>query len=1505
MSCLIMTPKIRELAKKFPKENEDAILNLVGMWQEKNNKSPEDIPLGSELNAFIQELRKPKEQKGINKTEDRTETTETQENKAAEIGTTISVRTIQEVNLLFDPQVRRDRVTLISRLFSNEIDILLEEEKKKLSAMIESAKTQQEKDELNEQLENLNRISIIKKVKPKGIFDRVYSMFSRYVNLTEEDRIQQELDKINSKKGAEKYTDEQKKEAAKKKATYKLREYKKLVDDPSVFAALTEEAGTLLVFTEGIKIDPNYSDVSDVNFKEVDPEGKSDNDPNDADWEQETAYKDGWMTNFREVSSHESLSQEVRKAIMKVPKLGYNGKVERDDLGFPRYLDANYVHAALIDGLRFMINSDDMIPLLQDMAKNKTWVKQIINLLQKDEKLFSQFYQDFKKDFINYWIQKMKPLPDGTFKIETVSINKPEGIYYLLDAWRDNYESGTPLDDDSVYNEGGSINIENAKKGLKIVENLNNEFNKVKTTEERLKLLERDDIWNSLIKTLHMIGINPNPSILEKALNNIHTVPGIQFTDPIMLLIPQLNIIYRGIIKGEIKDELDSEGNIVRKGDLINTFGSAYNSIALMLAEVTDDAIESSVRENGKSYYSHVTPSYLGKLIKNLKNVRNNKERFLKFLEDEFKKSDWFYDKDTNTWLNTWLRLLEESDEFREGLNHKVVLNSNKKEYSEWDELDYTIALLAEYWAEPESSKSSVNYAWYHVPILSDAPSAEFIRFRKYTTGDILDSEGNIRTYDDVILDEMVNTVLQEYNRIMKIRERSRKYQNGDTSIEPIANYDITYKDGKINNIGGAEFKFFPTLNTIKYDNGETFIERIGRIKKEGTGEDLREMIRGTLYAMMENEFEKTFKEWVNIGLLDELPNGKYKHLSWKIQSGQSKQNAFTIKAMNKAKVLLGNLFNTEMELLLKDLENNRYINDVEASELLEQIKVLLFDKANRKEIDMKDAESVSKSLFIRNNAKDALREYFWNSKLATSQIIELTTTDLAFYKNIEDFQKRFKEIHSPSLRLNTKATYKGELVGREFEKTIYIRDNIVESASLEDIKKVLDNNRELSEIDKDYILSQFKKVNVADAQAYRSLSSYRAVLVMSGQWTDEMEQAYKNLKEGTWNIKDFSIIWQTKKPFVYTQVFKDSGIEGSTPIKVPVQHKNSEFLLLAMYDAMSNSLGKSHKLRAINKFMEKYNIDVVQFESTTKVGGQGIIDLNGLDIEEEIIKKLEKDTGLGSNNENPNVVHTIPYEDYGIQTPTPEHGIDATQLIGTQIRKLITADISDDAIIEVDGRKKTKKEWLDLYNEITTENILQSFLEVKKLFKDKKEIEKALLDEVRSNPRYGVEMRRACTLDEDGNFNIPLFDPIQSQMVQTLLNSIIRNRITKQKIRGGALIQVSDYGMTDELQIVWEGEGENKRIEYLECYMPAYSRKFYEPLMDPKTHQLDVNKLPEGLRRLIGYRVPTEDKYSMVPLRIKGFLPQQNGSAIMLPAEITTLSGSDFDKLNVEVKLC
>ena len=1482
MSCSIITPEIRELAKKFPNETEESINNLVGLWRDTYHKTMEDYPLGSELNKFIGEIR----------SEEAAQQLDEALSNSFDTPRITSVEVQQKVDLLFDPKTRRDRVTLIARFFSNEIDSALDEAVNSLRRRIEEV-SGTEKEQLQSELNSLDRFEIIRKLTPKGIFSRIANIFNSYVQDTEENRIQQELNVINSMKGADKFSDEQKLEAAKKKAAYKYQEYMKIVDDPNVFKALAEEASTLLVMTEGIRIDPNYIAPADANLNSDDPEGNSELDNNAEDWKQEEVYKDGWMTNFRQVSSHDSLSQAVRKVIRQVPKLDYRGKYEKDDLGFVRYLDADYVHAVFIDKLRNMITSDDMIPLMEDLQRIKPWVKQITKLIQSDETLYSQFYQDFRKDFMPYWIQKKKLLPDGTFKMETIAINKPEGVYYLLDAWRDNYENGIQLDDDSVYEKNGEINKDNAAKGLQWTESLNNMFQNL-DTESRLQLLEKGEVWNTIMKLLHMLGIDANPSVLKTALTDIKTAPGITFTDPIMLLLPQLNIIFSGIQKGEIKSETREDGT-EKRGDLINTFGSAYNMIASMMAEVTEDAIESSVRENDKSYYSHVTPNYLGKLIKNLKNVMNDKARFEQFMQTEFKNYEWFF-KD-GYWRNDWLRQLAESEDIRRGLSHKVVLNSDKVDYTNWDDLDYTLALLTEYWGDPDSAKSSVKYAWYHVPILSDSPSAEFIRFRKYTTGDILDENGRKRTYDDVILDKLEDLVNQEYDRIMLVRERADAYQNGDRRVEPIANYDISYnEDGSLKSLGGAEFKFIPALNNIKYENGESFLDRLGRLKTKGTGAELREFLRTTLNDIMDEGFEQTFRDWQRVGLLDELENGKYKYLPF---DGQSKQNTITAKALIKAKEALGSLWNTNMELMLKSYNNNTAFSTKEAKDLMEQIKALLLDKVTRGEMDLKESQVISRSLFVKNNAKEALREYYWNSKLATSQIIQITTTDLAFYKDLEDFQKRYKEVHAPALRLNTKATYKGERIGRDWERTIYLKDDEIISDAIEDIKTVLDERvkkGEMTSLDKDYIVNKFKKVNVADAQAYRSLSSYRAMLGMSGQWTDDMEQAYNNFMNGNWDIKDFNIIWQTKKPYVYTQVNSDSGVEGHTGIKTPVQHKNSEFLLLAMHELVAGPLGRSGKLKAINKFMEDNQIDVVQFESTTKVGKQGVIDLNDVNTEADVIQRLKYATGIRIGVENPNVVHKVSYEDYGIQTATPEHAIDAIQLVGTQIRKLITADISDDTIIEVNGKRMTKKEWLDLYNAINTENILQAFAEVDKIFEDPKEVEKILLEELRGNQRYGMDMMRACTLDENGNFNIPFFDPVQSQRVQTLLNSVIKSRITKQKIRGGALIQVSDYGLTDDLKIVFEGEGVNKRIKYLECYMPAYSREFYEPLMDPETHQLDVTKLPEDLRKLIGYRVPTEDKYSMAPLYIKGFLPQQNGSSIMLPAEITTLSGSDFD---------
>lgn len=1438
-----------------------------------------------------------------------------------------------KVNMNYLPEMRRDRVNLIARLFSQEVDTILTEYEEGLKRRLENdenaiaeeriaAKKRNEslyarinnargaeKEALRAELETLDRWDVINKVTPGGIFQRILdTVFKAYINGSMEDRIQAELDEINSKKGADKYSNEEKLAAAQRRAIYVTDAYQKIIDN---FKPLAEEAATQLLFTEGIRVDPNYMQTKEANLNDDTPEGDSYLDEQASEFSQEESVKDGWMSEARQVSSYDSLSQAVRKAISRVPRLNSKGKYDKDDLGFLRYLDANYVHATLMDKLRGMITSDDMIPLLVELSKTKPWVRQIIILLQKDEQMFSKFYQDFRKDFLNYWIQKTKVASDGKVITQTISVNRPEGTGYLLDAWRDNYESGYQLDDDSIYNKDRTINVENAEKGLKWTRTLENKFSN-KDKGERAELLEQDNIWKTIQKLLNMIGIDSSDIVLKNALTNEREPKQGKVTPPITVLLNQLDIIFEKISK---------KGGLTEGKDLINDFSGVYGTIARLLSNVTEDAIESSISQTidgkVKTYYGHTNPCYLVKLVEQLKNENGDEQRFKEFIDKEYGRYEWFY-KD-GRWRNGWLNEIIKDPKVREGLAHKVVLSADGKSYSNWDDIDYTLVLLNEYWAEPNNSQ----WAWYHVPILSDSTSAEFIRFKKFVDGTEYGEEGEL-TYQESILNRLVDLVNQEYDRIMLVIERN------ELGVSPIANFDIQRdKKGEVVSIGGAEFKFIPAFNDLRYENGKTFLQKLGEMSKSASGEDLQNFIKEALHQVIEDDFEATYREWADVGLLEELGDGRYKYLPYQ---SQSERNSRTAKTLNMVKEKLGSQWTREMEDLLSAYFNNEIVDDRTADRLFLQMKELLASQT----LSAKEKDSVERYLKVKNNAKEALRNYYWNSLYASSQIIELTTTDLAYYSNFIEFQKRNKQIHSPALRINTKATYRGERVGRENERTIYLKDEIITSGAIEEIKAIFDERvkrNEMTATDRDSILDKFKEVNVADAQAYRSLDSYRAVKIMSGDWTDEMERAYNNFSNGEWSMADFDIIWQPIKPFLYTQTNVNSRVEGHTDLKVPVQHKNSEFPLLAMYGLIAGPLGKSGKLKAINKFMHDHNIDVVQFESAVKVGKQGLIDLNGLEDEKSVMDKLLNDTGIGRGEENPDVVHTVSYEDWGISTATPEHSIDVIDSIKTQIRKLITADMPDDPNfrIEVNGRKMTKQEWLNLYDAITVENLLQAFIGTNNIFKSKKEIEKILQEELRGNPRYGMNMIKACTLDENGEFTMPFYDP----KLQSVLFSIIKSRITKQKMRGGSLIQVSAHGRTEDLHIVFKDKDGNSlsweiykkqhpkasrkeyedfvnetrskgdlAVQYFECYMPAYTREFFEPLMDPETHVLDINKkgpdgkpvFPEELRKLIGTRVPTEDKYSMAPLYIKGFLPQQNGSSIMLPAEITTIAGSDFD---------
>lgn len=1259
------------------------------------------------------------------------------------------------------PIERKHRVERITRMFSSIVNSKLKDKLTSYNDKIQAETNPKVKNDLLFGRKKITRFSVIKSEGVQSIMMEVRKAFQVYADAPLEAKIAIEKKPIKDalinrqkKKG---YSIDE--EAIDRKATIMAKAvverkdaaFKNVLNN---FQVLAEEALGNLALTEGISVNLNSNFVLNTqeNSDTFNEDGKQ---TNQGDvFEKEESLKDGWMTDVRQVATFDSLTARVRQAIGNMVRYDSTGNVDRDDLGDNIYLNAGYVHSELIQALRNMISAEDMIPMLEQLSKKKVWVKQIINELNNDNQLFTEFYRAYRKDYVNYFIQKVSTNSDTSTSTKVMSINGAEGTSHYFDEWRDNYEYGNVLTTDSIYDKNGDIQLKNAKVGLDLVNELLDIFEDRETIAENLT----DENIARIKKAMNMLGASVDSETLENALK--FNLDNKAFKPAVNVLLSNLRTIYYDLNKG---NEKVKDGEYI---DLLNIHGTAFNNIAEVINKVDEDTIESSVRQGDKTIYAHINPSYVTTLIKKLQ-----REDTYKQVLDDYRVCNWF--NKNGKWRNSILEEIENNAEVRSNLKHVVLLQYNRKEYNAWTDLDATLALYNMYMTGAADRSGSETYGYYQVPMLSDAQSAEFIKFKRYKKG-----------YEEKLLDKFKDLVYQEIDRINLVKERATT----DNHIDPIANFDMNGKK-----MGGAEFKFFPELNQ-KGQSGKTFLQAIDEAKQISMDE-VDNLIKNTIKSIMDSRFKEAIQHYKDIGLYDRIgteKNARFKHV-----------NVYSEEGMN-----------------------------------------------------------------------DRMREWFWNSTYFTSQFIELTTTDLAYYKNLEDFQKRNKQDHAPAERLNTLATWNGKPVlvnndgsRRTTRRVIYLKDNILPANSMDSINEILearvkDKNDAFTAYDKAAIMSIFNKVNVADAQAYNTLPSFRSTQIMAGMWSDAEETAYNNIMNNKWTASDFLVLWNTRKPYLYTQKNQPDGMGGI--MKVPTQHKNSEFLLLT--GAMFGQILHSSKLQALNDFMVKNNIDSAMFESAVKDGLQGTINLNDATNYASTIAVLENITRL-NGKENPNVVHEFDYNDYGIQTSTPEHGIDKVQLVGTQIRRLISSDMNPNRDpnfkLKYKDREFTQEEWMNYFNAINTANIQEAFKEVSDKFNDIHEVEKELIREVRSNPRYGTDLIRALTLDENGNFNIPLIDPSQTLRIQALLNSILKNRVTKQKINGGALIQASPFGLDEskQPQIVYNEDGS---IKYFEAYLPCPTEELYNALLDPNTHELDINKkdskgnyiVPEKYREVIGYRV-------------------------------------------------
>lgn len=1163
----------------------------------------------------------------------------------------------------------------------------------------------------------------------------------------------------------------------------------------------------------------------------------------------EEKEREYWQLGQRQISARASLSIEIKRAFEKLPVVDSEGNYIMDSYGYGlmTFVDSGEAINKILDWVKDCTSIEEMETTLQDMSASNPWLNNILEKI-KEEPFRSMFYQNFRKQFTKYSIVTVGKDSKGNRTYDVHIINTKEASSAILSDIITAYNSGAMKNIIIPLKGGldgkGQIN-ENSVKSLKelSLKTLNRLQEAHK--EGRLKSVISKEIPN-VVKILNTLGIPTDTKVLSETFAKDYRRKNMPITNSFKIL-SEVNYLLDTLLKN--KDSM--EYNPVEKGTEGNIYGN-YRNIVKILSDYIQDSIESSTYENGKMYYSFVTPSYMGKLVSNLKDSINDPNKFGNFMQSEYGRYRFF--KDGDDWKNVWLEQLNNSSEARQRLDYKAQLSYDKTGYTDLSELGYTLSLIQEYFYDKKGK-----LAWYRLPILANKPSSEFIRFTRYSG----------KTYKRYIRNGLKKVFDQELMRIKTVLERSINHDISKIGVKEKITFDLKdsmvtkglankirkgiltiddfVKNGNLVFHGsGAEFKFLDALNNElinKTELGQMIVDKIN-------GKDVDEELFNTMFdeaidSYMDIVVSNQQKEWEDLGLYN-----------------------FETKEVERKNKETG-----KMETIKET--SFKYLNNLGKT---------------RKEID------------------SALEEYIWNDMFATINIIELTATDLAYYKNVEDFQKRYAQVHSPAMRLNISARdYNGKLYSADgYERTIYLRDSIDKSDIAANVKKAFDDKiAQLSGIEKqhmkmmrDLIVKEFDDINVADAQGYFSPTSYRKKMGMMGKWTPEMEEAYSRIRNGNYNVNDLGVVWQPLKPFVYSQIPKSSGATSMSELKVPVQNKNSEYMLF-LADAIMRGDKQKNKLIAIFDFMEDsaydgrvskdgrvikegtYNglgIDTVQFESAVNSGSMGAIDINDLNTYDEIKQALNEavyynaDKSETSDNAmdryNDQFVHTISFEDYGIQQEVPAHLVDHQQLMGSQMRILSISDITPNTDFEVDGEVLKDSKLKEEYQQLIAKNIRESYNDLIKEFKLKgtrkqrnEALSRLLTKTILEDQRYGSDLLRACSLDENGEFIVPPNDPIQSIRVQQLLNSIIKTRINKQKVKGGPVVQASAFGLSEDLHIVFDDKNPGK-VKYFECYMPIPSEELEKALTKPDGPLMDIDEaeragiITEEMRKAIGYRI-------------------------------------------------
>lgn len=556
------------------------------------------------------------------------------------------------------------------------------------------------------------------------------------------------------------------------------------------------------------------------------------------------------------------------------------------------------------------------------------------------------------------------------------------------------------------------------------------------------------------------------------------------------------------------------------------------------------------------------------------------------------------------------------------------------------------------------------------------------------------------------------------------------------------------------------------------------------------------------------------------------------------------------------------------------------------------------------------------------------ISEMVLNYEIQYANLNDMFFGDEAFYKDSRDTIKRNKEYQAGGLSYAAYNLYNKDFVLNDGIKIgnkiipitstfkyITLEDVQSTGSTLSDIKKQL-KEAGVSKESAAFILKQFSKnrSEVTNAQSFITLDEFVRRIYLRGEYDnykDVIEALYDESKpiEGA-ILEDISKFVQVQKNFYY-----DLEIEGG--LVNPIQIKNAEFVLIPRF------LGNT-ELGALAKMMNDNGISQVNFTTTEKATTSKVLKL--WDSEGNFPRKEEELASFSSSLQTH--YKTGYYSNLYTQQDVPQH-MDGENKAGLQIVKKLIDNISNTpegqslikdffdcftANIQESFNDAASRIGVEINNkgEITYDGETVAIDNNKFIALIKDELTRRGLD---SNYRKYAEIN-----PETGLPYMPAWSNLVRSKLESIVNSIFTNNITRQTLKGFHASQVANIGMTELGESLKGKIGEFTQSKFEEKHGYRLGRKlnFHKDgsqiieILLPKwqvkaynTYDAEGNLVKEvtledlqkaGLDTMIGYRIPTEGKQSIGIMKVVGLLDETQGSTIVVPDDWVLQTGADFD---------